>query len=140
MDFSQEIETVRQQVLGSLENQIYQQAVGQNLADTALKAIIAGAVSQIEIHLPQTNAGAAGGVEGALMGFLQPLAKQLPGIVQEAEKMGIGGQIGNLISQYHVDTDMRDAAIRGLQRYLNDNGGHLMQVAVDALVAKMGTL
>ena len=51
--------------------------------------------------------------------------------------LGLDQQILGVVRQAGVDTAMRDTVIRGITRYLEQNGGRLMEVAVSAAVGKL---
>lgn len=120
------VSQVKDQVLSSLEENVYQQAVSQNLVDGALKALIEAAIDRLQLEMP----AAAGGL-GAVFGLLSPFMSQL-------SSLGITDQLKGLIAQYEVDKAMRDTVIKGLTRYLEENGTHLMEVAVAAVVDRLG--
>ncbi len=125
MGIEETVQQVKQQVLGSLEEHVYQQANAQNLVDTVLRTLVEGAVERLQVQMP----GAASGV-GALLGMFTPVAS----VVQS---LGLDDEIADLIKRYGVDTALRDSVIRGITRYLQENGGHLMEVAVKAVVGKL---
>lgn len=125
MDIDGWIEGAKQSVLGSLEQQVYEQATVNNLVDTALKALVEAAVDRVQVQAPM-----ASGVASALMGFLQPL-------VNVADQLGLDDKIMELASSRGLDSALRDRVLAGLTRYLQDNGGRLMRVALDALVKKV---
>lgn len=120
------VSQVKSQVLSSLEEGVYQQAVAQNLVDTALSSLVEGAIDKLEVSMP----GAAGGL-GALAGMLSPLLGQLT-------QSGLGDQVKELLTKYEVDKALRDKVVAGLTRYLEENAGHLVEVAISALVTKLG--
>lgn len=125
MDIEETIQNVKQQVLGSLEEHVYQQANAQNLVDTVLRTLVEGAVARLQVQMP----GATSGV-GALLGMFTPVAS----VVQS---LGLDDEIAALIKRYGVDTALRDSVLRGITRYLQENGAHLMDVAVKAVMAKL---
>lgn len=125
MDLDAIVGSLKSQVLGSLETHVYQQAVAQNLVDTVLRELVEGAVEKLQVEMP-----AAASVGGALLGMLGALAPTV-------KSLGLDQQIMGLIRQAGVDTAMRDTVIRGITRYLNENGAHLMEVAVNAVVGKL---
>ncbi|MBL8680359.1 MAG: hypothetical protein JNK05_14375 [Myxococcales bacterium] len=119
------IADAKQNVLGSLEQHVYEQATVNNLVDTALRSLVEAAVDRIQVQMP-----VASGVAGTLLGFLQPL-------VNVADQLGIDDKIMQLASSHGLDTAMRDRVISGFTRYLQDNGSRLMSVALDALLQKL---
>jgi hypothetical protein len=125
MDIDNLVGSLKTQVLGSLETHVYQQAVAQNLVDTVLRELVENAVERLQVQLP-----AAASVGGALLGMLGALAPTV-------KSLGLDQQIMGLVRQAGVDTAMRDTVIRGITRYLEENGGRLMEVAVQAAVAKL---
>lgn len=125
MDLDAMVGSLKSQVLGSLENHVYQQAVAQNLVDTVLRELVEGAVAKLQVEMP-----AAASVGGALLGMLGALAPTV-------KSLGLDQQIVGLIRQAGVDTAMRDTVIRGITRYLEENGTHLMEVAVNAVIGKL---
>ena len=125
MDIDNLVGSLKTQVLGSLETHVYQQAVAQNLVDTVLRELVENAVERLQVELP-----AAASVGGALLGMLGALAPTV-------KSLGLDQQIMGLVRQAGVDTAMRDTVIRGITRYLEENGGRLMEVAVQAAVAKL---
>jgi hypothetical protein len=125
MDIHNIVNSVKTQVLGSLEEHVFQQATQQNLVDTVLRELVESAVERLQIQMP----GASGGV-GALLGVLGSLAPTL-------KSLGLDQQVLGLIKQAGVDTAMRDTVIRGITRYLEQNGGHLMEVAVNSVINKL---
>ncbi len=125
MDINAWIADAKQSVLGSLEQHVYEQATMNNLVDTALKALVEAAVERVQVSVPM-----AGGVASVLMGFLKPL-------VNAADEFGLDDKIIELASSHGLDSALRDRVISGLTRYLQDNGGRLMRVALDALVKKV---
>ncbi|MEZ4409843.1 MAG: hypothetical protein R3A52_25725 [Polyangiales bacterium] len=52
------------------------------------------------------------------------------------KSLGLDQQLLGFVRQSGVDTAMRDTVIRGLTRYLEQNGARLMEVA-QAAVAKL---
>lgn len=125
MDLDALTASLKTQVLGSLEEHVYQQAVAQNLVDTALRELVEAAVGRLQVELP-----AVASVGGALLGMLGSLAPTV-------KSLGLDQQLLGFVRQSGVDTAMRDTVIRGLTRYLEQNGGRLMEVAVQAAVAKL---
>jgi len=119
------VASLKNQVLGSLEEHVYQQAVAQNLVDTVLRELVESAVGRLQVQLP-----AAASVGGALLGMLGSLAPTV-------KSLGLDQQILGVVRQAGVDTAMRDTVIRGITRYLEQNGGRLMEVAVSAAVGKL---
>lgn len=119
------VASLKNQVLGSLEEHVYQQAVAQNLVDTVLRELVESAVERLQVQLP-----AAASVGGALLGMLGSLAPTV-------KSLGLDQQILGVVRQAGVDTAMRDTVIRGITRYLEQNGGRLMEVAVSAAVGKL---
>ncbi|MCU0657149.1 MAG: hypothetical protein MUF64_18390 [Polyangiaceae bacterium] len=119
------VEQLKTQALSSLEQNVYDQAVTQDLADSALRALVEGAIDQLQLKAP----GAMGGL-GAVVGLLGSLGSQLG-------SLGLAEQARSLLAQYQVDQALRDAVLRGLTRYLEENGARLMQVAVDAAIQKL---
>jgi hypothetical protein len=125
MDFEAMVSSLKNQVLGSLEEHVYQQAVAQNLVETVLRELVESAVERLQVQLP-----AAASVGGALLGMLGSLAPTV-------KSLGLDQQILGVVRQAGVDTAMRDTVIRGITRYLEQNGGRLMEVAVSAAVGKL---
>lgn len=125
MDIDNLVSSLKTQVLGSLEQHVYQQAVAHNLVDTVLREFVEGAVEKLQVELP-----AAASVGGALLGMLGSLAPAV-------KSLGLDQQILGLVRQAGVDTAMRDTILRGITRYLEENGGRLMEVAVTAAVGKL---
>lgn len=125
MDIDNLVSSLKTQVLGSLEQHVYQQAVAHNLVDTVLRELVEGAVEKLQVELP-----AAASVGGALLGMLGSLAPAV-------KSLGLDQQILGLVRQAGVDTAMRDTILRGITRYLEENGGRLMEVAVTAAVGKL---
>lgn len=122
--FDQLIDQLKSQVFSSLEEHVVQQATSQNLVDTVLRSLIEAAIDRLQIEMP----AAAGGL-GAVVGFLSPFVSQVGSLSE---------QIKPLLAQYEVDVALRDTIIKGLTRYIEENGAHLMQVAVDAVLGKLG--
>lgn len=125
MDIDHLVGSLKTQVLGSLEQHVYQQAVAHNLVDTVLRELVEGAIEKLQVELP-----AAASVGGALLGMLGSLAPTV-------KSLGLDQQIMGLVRQAGVDTAMRDTILRGITRYLEENGGRLMEVAVQAAVGKL---
>ena len=125
MDIDGIVNSLKSQVLGSLENEVYEQAVAANLVDTVLRELVEAAVERLQVQMPGTASGV-----GALLGMFTPVAS----VVQS---LGLDDEIADLIKRYGVDTALRDSVIRGITRYLQENGGHLMEVAVKAVVGKL---
>lgn len=125
MDLDALVSSLKSQVLGSLEEHVYQQAVAQNLVETVLRELVESAVGRLQVDLP-----AVAGVGGALLGMLGSLAPTV-------KSLGLDTQVMGLVRQAGVDAAMRDTVIRGITRYLEANGGRLMEVAVEAAVAKL---
>jgi len=125
MDIASIVGPLKTQVLGSLEQHVYQQAVAQNLVDTVLRELVESAVEKLQVELP-----AAASVGGALLGMLGSLAPTV-------KSLGLDQQIMGFVRQAGVDTAMRDTILRGITRYLEENGGRLMEVAVQAAVGKL---
>ena len=125
MDVSAWISQAKQSVLTSLEQHVYDQATANNLVDSALKSLVEAAVDRMQVEMP-----AATGLASTLMGFLKPL-------VAAADQFGLDDKLVELVSSHGLDTAMQERVINGLTRYLKDDGGRLMQVALDALVKKL---
>ena len=51
MDFDAVVSSLKQQVLDSLEEHVYQQAVAQNLVDTVLRELVESAVEIGRAHV-----------------------------------------------------------------------------------------
>jgi len=125
MDIAGIVNTLKSQVLGSLEEKVYEEAVANNLVDSVLRQLVESAVEKLQVQMP----AAASGV-GALLGFLGSVAPTV-------QSLGIDTQMSGIIRQLGVDTAMRDSVIRGITRYLEANGARLMEVAVTAAVQKL---
>ena len=91
----------------------------------SIRELVEGAVAKLQVEMP-----AAASVGGALLGMLGALAPTV-------KSLGLDQQIVGLIRQAGVDTAMRDTVIRGITRYLEENGTHLMEVAVNAVIGKL---
>jgi hypothetical protein len=124
MDLDAVVNSLKSQVLGSLEARVYEQAVARNLVDTALRELVESAVEKLQVEMPM-----AASVGGALLGMLGSFAPA-------AKSLGLDQQASAIIRRFGVDAAMRDTVIRGLTRYLEENGAHLMEVAVNAAVQK----
>ncbi len=125
MDIDGIVNSLKSQVLGSLEKEVYDQAVAANLVDTVLRELVESAVERLQVQMPVAATGVS-----ALLGFLGSVAPTV-------QSLGLDTQIRDLIARFGVDTAMRDSVIRGITRYLEANGGHLMEVAVKAAVQKL---
>lgn len=122
------VNELKTKVLSSLEQGVYDQATSQDLVDTALRALVESAIDRLQLEMPAaaSGLGAFAGIFGAITSGLQSL--------------GLTEQIKPLLAQYQVDSALRDTVVRGLTRYLEENGGRLMQVALDAAVKKLGQM
>lgn len=125
MDIDGIVNALKSQVLGSLEEKVYEQAVAANLVDTVLRELVEAAVERLQVQMPAAVSGV-----GALLGFLGSVAPTV-------QSLGLDTHVSGLIKQLGVDTAMRDSVIRGITRYLEANGAHLMDVAVKAAVQKL---
>ncbi|MFO0645893.1 MAG: hypothetical protein U0326_06620 [Polyangiales bacterium] len=125
MDIDGIVNALKSQVLGSLEEKVYEQAVAANLVDTVLRELVEAAVERLQVQMPAAVSGV-----GALLGFLGSVAPTV-------QSLGLDTHVSGLIKQLGVDTAMRDSVIRGITRYLEANGAHLMEVAVKAAVQKL---
>ncbi len=117
--------SLKSHVLSQLEEAVYQQAESQNLADTVLRALVESAVERLQVEMP-----AAAGLGAALFGALESLAPV-------ARSLGLDQQVVGMIRAAGVDTAMRERIVRGVTRYLEAHGAHLMEVAVQAAVGKL---
>jgi hypothetical protein len=122
------VNELKTKVLSSLEQGVYDQATSQDLVDTALRALVESAIDRLQLEMPAaaSGLGAFAGIFGAVASGLQSL--------------GLTDQIKPLLAQYQVDSALRDTVVRGLTRYLEENGSRLMQVALDAAVKKLGQM
>ncbi len=125
MDVDSLVGSLKAQVLGSLEKEVYEQAVAANLVDTVLRELVVSAVGRLQTQMPAAVSGV-----GALLGFLGSVAPAV-------QSLGLDTHLASMIRQLGVDTAMRDSVIRGITRYLEANGAHLMEVAVKAAVDKL---
>lgn len=119
------VEQLKSQAVSSLEENVYNQAVSQDLVENVLKTLVEGAIGQLQLQAPSAASGL-----GMVMGFLGALGSQL-------DALGLMDQARTLLARYEVDQALRDAVIRGLTRYLEENGARLMKVAVDAAAHKL---
>ena len=122
------VNELKSKVLSSLEQGVYDQATSQDLVDSALRSLIEAAIDRLQLEVPGASSGF-----GAFAGMLGALASGL-------QSLGLTDQIKGLLAQYEVDRALRDTVVRGLTRYLEENGGRMMQVALDAAVSKLGKL
>ena len=125
MDIDGIVNSLKSQVLGSLENEVYEQAVAANLVDTVLRELVEAAVERLQVQMPAAATGVS-----AILGFLGSVAPTV-------QSLGLDTHARDLITRFGVDTAMRDSVIKGITRYLEANGGHLMEVAVKAAVQKL---
>lgn len=106
---------------------IYRHATEQNLADTALAAVIQHAVSSFAGSLLPAGLG------GALASKASSLFGGMSSLLGAAESMGVGALVQKALDSTDVDEQLRDALIDGFARYLRDNAGHLAKVALQAI-------
>lgn len=107
---------------------IYKHATQQNLADTALAAVIQHAVASFASSL--LPAGALGGAIGAKA---TSLLGGMSSLLGAAESLGVGSLVQKALDSTDVDEQLRDALIDGFARYLRDNAGQLAKVALQAI-------
>ncbi len=118
-------DSLKKQVFDGLETQVYEQAVQRNLVDTVLRELVESAVERMQVEMP-----AAASVGSALLGVFGALAPTV-------KSLGLDQQIMGYVREAGLDAAMRERVIRGITRYLEENGAHLMDVAVQAVVAKL---
>ena len=135
MDFTPQIESLKAQAEGSLKQLVYEQAQQHQLAETVLKSIVEGAVDKFK--LPASPVGAVASEVMGMLGGLTSAFGGLAGIEKAAESMGLVPHIEALLKQHGIDTALRDSVIQGMTKYLEENAGHFMKVAVDAVLAKL---
>jgi hypothetical protein len=122
------LSTMLTKLKSEVPDAIYRHATQQNLADTALAAVIQHAVSSFAASL--IPGGALGGALGAKASSLLGGVSSLFGA---AESLGVGHLIQKALDSTDVDEQLRDALIDGFSRYLRDNAGHLAKVALQAI-------
>jgi len=126
MPWEQHLEQIVQQAAPAVEQQVYQLAAEQDVMDTVIAALVQEAVARVE--LPQA---APGGelVSGALGMLGRALQTPLGGLAaQSAEEW---------LARSPAATTLRDAALDGVKRYLDDNGARLLDVVVRAAAARL---
>lgn len=127
-DTSELLNSVVSKLKTEVPEAIYKHATQQNLADTALAAVIQHAVASFASSL--LPAGALGGALGAKANSLLGGMSSLLGA---AESLGVGSLVQKALDSTDVDEQLRDALIDGFARYLRDNAGHLAKVALQAI-------
>lgn len=127
-DTSELLNSVVSKLKTEVPDAIYKHATQQNLADTALAAVIQHAVKSFTSSL--LPAGALGGAIGAKA---TSLLGGMSSLLGAAESMGVGALLQKALDSTDVDEQLRDALIDGFARYLRDNAGHLAKVALQAI-------
>ena len=127
-DTSELLNSVVNKLKTEVPDAIYKHATQQNLADTALAAVIQHAVKSFTSSL--LPAGALGGAIGAKA---TSLLGGMSSLLGAAESMGVGALLQKALDSTDVDEQLRDALIDGFARYLRDNAGHLAKVALQAI-------
>jgi hypothetical protein len=114
------------QVAPAVEQQVYQAAVERDLMGTVVAALVQQAISRVEF--PQPPGG--GELVGAALGFL--------GRALQTEAGGMAAASAEQwLAQSPATATLRDAALDGVKRYLDENGAHLLDVVVQATAARL---
>lgn len=122
------VNELKSKVLSSLEQGVYDQATAQDLVDSALRSLVESAIDRLQLEMPLATGGL-----GALVGVFGALSSGL-------NSLGLTDQVRGLLEQHGVDQALRDSVVKGLVRYLEENGSRLMHVALDAAVRKLGKM
>jgi len=114
------------QVAPAVEQQVYQAAVERDLMGTVVAALVQEAIGRVDF--PQPPVG--GELIGAALGFL--------GRALQTDAGGMAATTAEQwLAQSPATTTLRDAALEGVKRYLDENGAHLLDVVVQATAARL---
>ena len=114
------------QAAPAVEQQVYQAAVERDLMGTVVAGLVQEALSRVEFPAPPVG----GELVGAALGFL--------GRALQTEAGGMAtASLEQWLAQSPAATTLRDAALDGVKRYLDENGAHLLDVVVQATAARL---
>ncbi|HLH24678.1 MAG TPA: hypothetical protein VK066_19325 [Chloroflexota bacterium] len=114
------------QAAPAVEQQVYQAAVERDLMGTVVAALVQEAIGRVEFPRPAVGGELMGAALGALGRALQTEAGGLA--VASAEQW---------LAQSPAAATLRDAALNGVKRYLDENGAHLLDIVVQATAARL---
>ena len=114
------------QAAPAVEQQVYQAAVEHDLMSTVVAALVQEAISRVDFPQPPAGNELVGAALGLLGRALQTEAGGMA--VASAEQW---------LAQSPATTTLRDAALDGVKRYLDENGAHLLDIVVQATAARL---
>ncbi|SRR5579884_891975 len=126
MPWERHLAQAAEQAAPAVEQQVYQLAAQRDVMGTVIAALVQEAVARVELPAP-----AAGGdlVAGALGMLGRTLQSPLGGMAAEAAEQWL--------VQQPAAGALRDAALDGVKRYLDDNGARLLDIVVRAAAARL---
>jgi hypothetical protein len=114
------------QVAPAVEQQVYQAAVDRDLMDTVVAALVQEALNRVDFPEPPVG----GELVDAALGFL--------GRALQSEAGGMAAaSVEQWLTQSPAAATLRDAALDGVKRYLDENGGRLLDIVVKAAAARL---
>ncbi len=121
MPWEQHLAQLAEQAAPAVEQQVYQLASERDVMDTVIATLVQEAVARVELPAPPVGGDLVAGALGMLGRALQ---SPLGGMAAES--------IEGWLVQQPAATALRDAALDGVKRYLDDNGARLLDVVVRA--------
>jgi hypothetical protein len=126
MPWDQYVNQLAEQAAPAVEQQVYQLATEQDVMDTVIATLVREALARIDLPQPPVGGDLVGGALGMLGGALRgPLGEM---VAQSAEEWLLNSPAA---------VALRDAALDGVKRYLDDNGGRLLDIVVQAAAARL---
>jgi hypothetical protein len=126
MPWEQHLAQMAEQAAPAVEQQVYQLATEQDVMDTVIAHLVREAVARVDLPAPPVGGDLLGGAIGMLGRALQT---PLGGVAVES--------VETWLVNSPAAATVRDAALDGVKRYLDDNGARLLDVAVKAVAARL---
>ena len=126
MPWGDQIERMAAEAAPQVGQQVYQLAEEHDLLDTAVAMLVREAFARLELPSLPVDPGLLGGA-----------LNMLGGLMQTPVGAAASNQLVDLLAESSAANTLRDAALDGVKRYLDDNSGRLLNIVVQAAAARL---
>jgi hypothetical protein len=121
-----QLPALAERVAPMVQEQVYQAAVEHDVMDTVVAGLVQEALARVELPQPPVGGELIAGALGMLGRALQ------------TEAGGVAAaQVEQWLLQSPAAATLRDAALDGVKRYLDDNGARLLDIVARAAAARL---